>query len=76
VLLPDVLLLGTDRGGGLRAERDQQLGADLGGLEPQARPSGAVVENGVERQGAGVAAAQPGLDQHHYQVAGGGLVAK
>ena len=48
------------------------LGADLGGLEAQAGPAGAVVEHRVERQAAGVAAAQPGLDQDHDEVARGG----
>jgi hypothetical protein len=67
-----VVLLGADRRRGLGAERDQLLGPDLGGLEPQARPAGAVIEGGAERQAAGVAAAQPGLDQDHDQVAGGG----
>ena len=67
-----VLLLGADRRRGLGAERDQLLGADLDGLETQARPAGAVLEGGAECQAARVAAAQPGLDQDHHEVAGGG----
>ena len=67
-----MLLLGADRRCGLGTERDQLLGADLGGLEAQAGPAGAVIEGGAECQAAGVAAAQPGLDQDHDEVAGGG----
>ena len=67
-----VLLLGADRRRCRGAERDQLLGADLDGLEAQARPAGAVIQGGAECQAAGVTAAQPGLDQDHDEVAGGG----
>jgi hypothetical protein len=69
----DVFLLGADRGRGLGAERDQLLGAHLGGLKPQARPADTVIQHRVERQGAGVPAAQPGLHENHDQVAGRGV---
>ena len=71
-VLEHVLLLGADRSCRLGAERDQLLGADLGGLEAQARPAGAVIKGGAECQAAGVPAAQPGLDQDYDEVAGGG----
>jgi len=41
--------------------------------EPQAWPSGAVLDQPVDRQPAGVAGPQPGLDQHDHQMAGGGI---
>jgi hypothetical protein len=63
-------LLGADRRRGFGAERDQLLGPDLDGLEPQARPAAAVGEHRVEREGARVPAAQPGLDHDHDEVAG------
>lgn len=38
-----VLLLGADRSRGLGVERDQLLGADLGGLEPQVKAASATL---------------------------------
>ena len=72
-VLADVVLLGTDGCRGLGAERDQLFGPDLGGLEPQARPAAAVGEHRVEREVAGIPAAQPGLHDEHDQVAGSGV---
>ena len=47
------------------------FGAGLAGDVAQAWPADAVVDDGVERQHDGVAGAQPGLDQHDDEVAGG-----
>jgi len=71
--LAHVVLLRGDGRRGSGAERDQLLSVDLDGLEPQAGPAAAVGEHGVEREVARVPAAQPGLDQHDHQVAGGGV---
>ena len=68
--LAHVVLLGPDRRRGFGAERDQLLGPDLDGLEPQARPAAAVGEHRVEREGARIPAAQPGLDHDEDEVAG------
>ena len=70
--LADVVLLGSDRRRGLGAERDQLLSPDLDGFEAQAGPAAAVGQHRVEREAACVPAAQPGLHDHHDQVAGSG----
>ncbi len=62
-------LLGPDGLGGLGAEGDELLGADLGVGETQAGPADAVVDEGVEGELAGVAAPQPGLYEQDDEVA-------
>ena len=64
----DVVLLGADGVGGLGAERDELFDADLGVVEAQARPAGAVVDDRVEREHRRVAAADAGLHQQHHEV--------
>lgn len=67
-MLAVVVLLGSDSGGGLGADRDQLPGSDFEVAEAQAGTAGAVVDDRAELQGAGIAAAQAGLDQHHDHV--------
>ena len=67
--LAHVVLLRGDGRRGLGAERDQLLGPDLDGLEAQAGPAAAVGEHRVEREGARIPAAEPGLDHDDDEVA-------
>lgn len=63
----EVVLLSSDRVGSDSAERDQTLGRHLGVVVAQARPPGTVVDDRVERQRAGVAGSQPGLDDDGHE---------
>jgi hypothetical protein len=67
--LAHVVLLRGDGRRGLGAERDQLLGPDLDGLKSQAGPAAAVGEHRVEREGARIPAAEPGLDHDDDEVA-------
>ena len=67
---PDVLLLGTDGLHRWGTQGNHLLRSHLRVEVVQTRPADAVVDDGVEGQGAGVSRAQAGFDEHHHQVAG------
>ena len=65
-----MVLLGADGRSGLGAQRDELLRADLGVVEPQARPADAVIDHRVELEVASIPDPQAGLDQHDHEIAG------
>ena len=68
-MLTHVGLLVGNSGGRLGRKRDELFGPDLGRLEAQAGPAGAVLEHRTEGQVAGVPAPEPRFYQHDDQVA-------
>jgi hypothetical protein len=69
---PVMVLLGADGVGGLGAERDELVGADLQVVEAQARPAAAIGDDRVELQRAGVPDPKSRLDHQHDEMSCGG----
>ena len=67
----ELLLLEPDGFGGGDAERDELLGRHFRVVVAQAWPAGAVIDDRVKRQSAGVVGAQTGLDDDDHERPGG-----